>query len=145
MGVSDQRGPGGHSPFLAQVLTHPHAAPVLALLDTSVRYQRPPSAWVGGDGEWTEKDHLLTHAHTLYQRSLCPDCGHTREVCGSGHWEAITRVCGPSAAVETWRKDNPNPDPGTIVTVAPGEAARAETLKTAPQWWLDQYGGSTTP
>lgn len=140
MGVPDQRGTGGDGPFLAQVLTHPHATPVLALLDTSVRYQRPPSAWVGGDGEWTEKDHLLTHAHTLYQRSLCPDCGHTREACAAGAWAVTTRTCGPSAAVERWRKENPNPDPGTVVSVQPAATAQAATLESAPDWWREKYG-----
>lgn len=114
---------------------------MLALLNTSVRYQRPPSAWVGGDGEWTDRDHLLTHAHSLYEAALCPDCGRPLVECESGTYTVQTRICGPSAAVAKWRRENKTPPDGVVLSTVRSEAdANSATIESAPQWWKDKHG-----
>ncbi|WP_431862735.1 hypothetical protein [Micrococcus terreus] len=42
--------------------------------------------------------------------------------------------------MERWRKENPNPDPGTVVSVQPAATAQAATLESAPDWWREKYG-----
>lgn len=99
---------------------------------------------MGGDGTWTDRDHLLTHAHTLYEMDLCPDCGRPLEECGSGHYHVETRICGPSAAVERWRKDNKDPAPGIVLSTVRGEASEVSlnnpTLASAPDWVKKKFG-----
>lgn len=55
-------------------------------------------------------------------------------------WEVETRVCGPTAAAERWRKDNTDPGPGTrISTVQVTDDRVAESLLSAPRWWIEQH------
>lgn len=99
---------------------------------------------MGGDGSWTERDHLLTHAHSLYEMGLCPDCGRTLAECGSGTYHVETRICGPSAAVARWRKENKEPPPGIVLTTVRSEAAAdSPTVASAPAWWREKYGTPT--
>ncbi|VXA92269.1 conserved hypothetical protein [Citricoccus sp. K5] len=99
---------------------------------------------MGGDGTWTDRDHLLTHAHTLYQRMLCPDCGRTLTECGSGAYNVQTRICEPSAAIQRWRKENKDPAPGIVLFAVPSEAAAdSPTVASAPAWWREKYGTPT--
>lgn len=87
----------------------------MALHRTAETWGRPPTAWLGGNGEWTEQDNIFTHAVTLYKAGLCPECGQPFEVCETGAYYPETRVCQSTATTEQWRKENPTPPPGTIV------------------------------
>ncbi|GAA1453477.1 hypothetical protein ACFP47_09215 [Nesterenkonia lacusekhoensis] len=79
------------------------------MLETAEKYGRPPSTWLGGlDGEWGEKDQVLTLVYTLYKDGLC-SCGqpiilaHDDE--NSGWFVAQESVCVACAAVEDHRED----------------------------------------
>lgn len=115
---------------------------VHAVLKNSIRYQRPPSAWYGRGGEWTDRDHLLTLAHTLYEAALCPDCGRTVEECSRSAYTIETRTCNATAAVELWRKENKDPPPGQVLSAKRVEHAGGinPTTASAPQWWLEAHG-----
>lgn len=138
-----RRFPGGGRAFLVRVLTeHPDAGAFLLLLDTAKSFALPPSAFLHGTpaAGMTGRDLILLHAWTLYQASLCPDCGRPRDVCASGAWTVQTRVCGPSAAIEQWRTTNRDPAPGTrLTTVKASQVQVSETLATAPEWWLREH------
>ena len=97
-----------------------------------------------GDG-WTAKDYLLTHAHTIYSKMLCTECGRPLSLCSSGTWEVDTRVCRPSAAVAGWRKISSNPEPGVVLNVTQTTASieGSDTWDSAPQWFKDKYGSKT--
>lgn len=98
----------------------------------------------GSDGPWTAKDFLLTHAHTLYQHQLCTECGRPLSVCRRGPWEVETRQCGPTAAIGQWRKENPDPEPGTVLSTVEQLAMEAtETWATVPDWVREKYGDTT--
>ncbi|MEO9246470.1 hypothetical protein ABDK96_02100 [Citricoccus nitrophenolicus] len=72
---------------------------------------------------------------------LCPDCGRPASECGSEQYMVQTRVCGPSAAVDQWRKDNKNPPPGVVLsTVKVKAAVDSPAVQTAPEWWLRKHG-----
>lgn len=104
---------------------------------------QPPSVFLGGDGDWTVQDRVLVHAHTLYQQALCPECGQPKTECSSTSYQVTTRVCRASAAVQDWRDQNKTPSPGTLVYPIPSEAEEnSVTVGSAPQWWLDKYGGN---
>lgn len=61
-------------------------------------------------------------------------------MCESGAWEARTRICGPTAVMERWRKENKDPAPGTRVHVARVSAGEvSEALMSAPRWWIEQH------
>ena len=80
------------------------------------------------------------HAWTLAKKGTCAECGWPRLLCESGHFEAQTRVCRPAAVVEAWKKDNPEPPPGTrvsarLVTVEDVSA----TVASAPDWWREKH------
>ena len=111
------------------------------LLTMAWELRLPPSSWAGNTArEWTDRDLIAVRALHLYRRSLCPECGHPREVCENSHWAVDTRVCGPAAAVESWRKDNPKPPAGTrVVPSVMTDDALAGTLASAPRWWLEKY------
>ncbi len=91
------------------------------MLATARAYQQPPTAWVGGDGEWTDRDRTITLAHTIYEASLCPECGYPREVCRSGEaaFEVAKETCHAREAIDQLRqeraKTNTDPDPGEIL------------------------------
>lgn len=56
-------------------------------------------------------------------------------------WQAQTRVCGASAAVQQWREQNGKPPPGTMVYPVPAQAAESSaTVASAPDWWLEKQG-----
>lgn len=130
-----------HGPFLAEVLALPHSALVRAVLKNSVRYQRPPSAWFGRAGEWTDRDHLLTIAYTLYEATLCGDCGRPVDECRRDSYRVETRICRATAAVEQYRKTNKNPPPGTVLTaVKVDENGPSPTIASAPDWWKAKHG-----
>lgn len=133
--------PGRDCAFLAEVLTKEHAATTRALIRTAIQWQRPPSAWVGGDGSWTPQDHLLTHAWTIYQDMLCPDCGQPKDVCSSTSYSVETRVCGVAAAIGQWREQNKDIPHGTQALPVPAIATQGSaTVASAPDWWLEKQG-----
>lgn len=103
---------------------------------TAERWGYPPTFWLGGDGEWTEHDKIFVHAVTLYQASLCPTCGMPKHQCENTEWEIQTSICKPEAAVEVWRKQNPDPPPGTRVTPIPStvDPKQSAAAATAPDW-----------
>ena len=133
---------GGDRPFLATVLAKPHAAIVRAVLKNSVRYQQPPSAWFGRDGTWTDRDRLLTIAYTLYEATLCSECGRTVEECSSNAYQVHTRTCNATAAIERWRKEHKKPPPGQVLSVERIERTGGinPTIASAPDWWKEQNG-----
>lgn len=110
------------------------------MLESAQGFGQPPSSFLGGAGGWTDRDRLIIYAWTLYRAGLCPECGRPRQVCETGAWEVETRVCGPTAAAERWRKDNTKPEPGTrITTVQVTDDRVAESLLSAPRWWVEQH------
>lgn len=56
--------------------------------------------------------------------------------CETTEWEIETSICKPEAAVETWRKNNPDPPPGIKVTPIPAKVAAEQSAAaaTAPEW-----------
>lgn len=56
--------------------------------------------------------------------------------CRKSTWKVETNICGPEAAVDKWRKDNPKPDPGIQVTPVQAdiEAQQSAAAATAPEW-----------
>lgn len=86
------------------------------------------------------RDRTLIYAWTLYQASLCPECGRPRTVCEGTAFDVETRTCGPSAAVEAWREQNPKPGPGVRVSAVPATTERvSEAIASAPRWWVAQH------
>lgn len=72
---------------------------------------------------------------------LCPDCGMPRTECETTTFEAQTRICQASAAVQQWREQNGKPPPGTMVYPVPATADTASaTVASAPDWWLEKQG-----
>jgi hypothetical protein len=51
----------------------------------------------GGRPRWRLADRLLAQALTVYEDSLCPECGHDRARAWSpdseGHWEVAVHHC----------------------------------------------------
>lgn len=101
---------------------------------------KPPTFWLGGDGTWTDHDKIFTHAVTIYQARLCSTCGMPQHKCEQTSWDIETSICGPEAAVETWRKNNPEPAPGIKVTPieATIAAEQSAAAATAPDWVKQQ-------
>lgn len=132
------------SPFLVRALLEQHPHPILSLHETGLRWGKPPSFWLGGDGSWTEHDKVFVQAVTLYQQALCPSCGMPDKKCKSTNWTVQTRICGPEAAVETWRKNHKELEPGTQVTPVPMastevDAEQSAAAATAPDWVKAQF------
>ncbi|MDI3330706.1 MAG: hypothetical protein QJR09_08220 [Micrococcus sp.] len=75
---------------------------------------------------------------------LCPDCGRPLTECGTGAYHVEERICGPSAAVARWRKENKDPAPGVVLSAVrtePSEATLANpTLASAPDWVKEKFG-----
>lgn len=68
---------------------------------------------------WGPVDNLLALAHTLYQRMLCPHCGHPLSVCRSDdvEFDAVEDTCHAKEAVDQWHKDQRgDPTPGVVVS-----------------------------
>lgn len=104
---------------------------------TALAWGKPPSFWLGGDGEWTDHDRIFTHAVTIYQAGLCSSCGMPKTQCETTEYEIHTNICKPEATVEQWRKDNPDPPPGTKVVpvvVSDLQASQSAAAQTAPDW-----------
>lgn len=73
------------------------------MIETAARFAVPPSVILGiGKGRWSEKDRLLTLAHTKYLKSLCPGCGHPRDRCWDTDVEVerVSYLCGVCAVSE---------------------------------------------
>lgn len=91
------------------------------MLATARAYQQPPTAWVGGDGAWTDRDRTITLAHTIYEASLCPECGYPREVCRSGEhgFDIGHETCHAKARIDQHRQDQAKsktePEPGEVI------------------------------
>ena len=76
------------------------------MLSTARTYQQPPTAWLGGDGSWTDRDRVITLAHTMYEAGLCPECGHHTSLCrGSHEFVAHVETCNAKAAIERKREE----------------------------------------
>jgi hypothetical protein len=77
---------------------------------------------LGGTGEWTARDRILTLALTAYEEGLCKQCGHPLVLCRDekydGWWEPETGMCFATAATEQWRRSKPKgwePEPGQLL------------------------------
>ncbi|KUG58984.1 hypothetical protein [Nesterenkonia jeotgali] len=78
----------------------------------------------------------LMMAHTMHQRSLCPQCGYPKAVCRSEErFEAQREVCHASAVVEAQRAEaqkNDVPDYGAIYLPTYAGAGKGEESPVKP-------------
>ena len=82
-------------------------------------------------GSWTETDRALTEALTIYERSLCPDCGRHSSIAfdpDTNGWFEVddSTVCEACAARERWQDDNKDMEPGQKVRVVLDPEYRAK-------------------
>lgn len=80
------------------------------------------------------------HAWTIAKKGTCTECGWPLLLCETGHFEAQTRVCRPSQAVEAWQEQNKNPGHGVKVSARLITAEDvAATVASAPAWWVEKH------
>lgn len=91
-----------------------------------MRWRVRPLEFLGVDppGAWTETDRFLAEALTLYERSLCGDCGHDKTVAwddsADGWFEVDDSImCHACAARERYQNDHKEktPEPGVKIGV----------------------------
>ena len=85
-------------------------------------------------------DALLLHAYSLHKASLCPcGCGFPSEITldedadGAVEIDDSTR-CVVRAALDEWKRDNPEPEPGTLpLPVVDEKSYRIAKARSAPR------------
>lgn len=87
----------------------------------------PLSTLYGEGGQWRESDRKLAVALTIYERSLCPTCGHvmarSHDPEMDGWYDAHEDTCYACAAVDLHTAGQKDPTPGAKVYVTENEKA----------------------
>ena len=124
----------GFAGFLACVLAEPHNADVLLSLQSALKWKVRPLVFLGVEeqGPWTETDRLLAEALTIYDRSLCPDCGHGKRLAWDDDldgWFEVddSIVCQACKARERYMSDNKESEPGVKIGIRLGPAYHDKT------------------
>lgn len=84
-----------------------------------------------GQKQLPEFDALLLHAYSIHKASLCPcGCGFPAKITLDEESEGAVEVddtgrCQVRAALDQWKKENPDPEPGTLVQAVIDEKALA--------------------
>lgn len=90
-------------------------------------------------------DQALTWAYQIFLDGLCPQCGSPLTVCRDEGTDVDVRedVCQVAAALEQYRDDNKDLDPGTVLVPVIDEEAGPTALerKLAAEWAEQQTTG----
>lgn len=102
-------------------------------MQTALKWKVRPLEFLGVEqgGPWTDTDRILAEALTVYERSLCADCGWDRRVAWDDDmdgWFEVddTAVCQACAARERYLKDRDGKaaEPGVKIGVRLDPEAR---------------------
>lgn len=91
---------------------------MVGVIDVAQAYKVPPTTILQLPYEpWGETDCLLIMARESLRAALCSCCGQYVDEAHdpNKHWDVEVLKCYAGAAVETYRKANPEPSPGLLI------------------------------